>query len=466
MQTTSVRADEFVHKKTFSSGGYSPSAITTGDFNRDGLVDLAITNETTNTVGVLLGRGGGSFSSAVIYPVGSFPTDITTSDLVNNGLTDLIVANGGSGTIGVLFGNGDGTFQAEKEVAEISGVYAVVAGDFNNDGNPDIAAVQPLEKQGSNVWILLGNGDGTFRDPVAYQTGAESLKIAIGDFNNDRNLDLATADYNEGVAGGISILLGNGDGTFKTAQAFGTPLAPLSLVVADFNHDGNEDLAAGTFSNPGFSVLLGAGDGTFGKPILYGLQAPFTSITSGDFNGDGSMDVAGVGDTGHGDAGNVNVALGLGDGTFLSATSYACCRTAGQVVSANLNHDRYPELVVTDTRSEGLASIMINSDHLPAVALSKDALFFGKVKLDHTSPLQSVTLTNTGFNTLDISKISASEYFIQKNNCGSELSIRASCKIRITFRPRKLGKVNGRVYIADNAKPGRQSIDLHGAGIN
>src|SRR6516164_340033 len=120
-----------------------------------------------------------------------------------------------------------------------SGPQSVAVGDFNGDGKPDLAVVNSYS---NNVSVLLGNGDGTFQPAVSYGTGSGTgpAFVAVGDFNHDGKLDLAVANSN---SSNVSVLLGNGDGTFQTAVNYDVGGAPTSIAVGDFNHDGKLDLA-------------------------------------------------------------------------------------------------------------------------------------------------------------------------------------------------------------------------------
>src|SRR6267143_1107003 len=270
------------------SVGRNPTSVTAGDFNGDGKLDLAVTNEGSNNVSVLLGNGDGTFQAAVSYPAGSGPVSVTSGDFNGDGKADLVVANPGAGSnsVSVLLGNGDGTFQAAVSYPAGSVPFSVTSGDFNGDGMLDLA----VTNEGSNnVSVLLGNGDGTFRAAADYSVGAQPFSVTAGDFNGDGKPDLAVANAG---SNNVSVLLGNGDGTFQAAVSYGVGSSPVSLVSGDFNGDGKLDLAAANESGNNVSVLLGNGDGTFPSPASYGAGLQPWSVTSADFNGDGKPDLA------------------------------------------------------------------------------------------------------------------------------------------------------------------------------
>ena len=188
---------------------------------------------------VFLGNGDGTVQGGQTYPVPLAIYDgMAVGDFNGDGLLDLAVGNSETGTVSILLGNGDGTFQAAQNYA--TGVRAsesVVAGDFNGDGNLDLALVGVDSSNHGSVSILLGNGDGTFQPPRYYAVGFPALAIAVGDFNRDGILDLAASS-----GSGLAVLLGNGDGTCQAAQDYAVG-AGGAVAVGDFNGDGFPDLA-------------------------------------------------------------------------------------------------------------------------------------------------------------------------------------------------------------------------------
>ena len=165
-----------------------------------------------------------------------------------------------------------------------------MAGDFTGDGRTDLAVANAYD---DSVSVLLGNGDGTFQPQVTYAVGADPDAIVAGDFNGDGRLDLAVVNRD---ADSVSVLLGNGDGTFQPQVTYAVGANPDAIVAGDFTGDGRLDLAvvnAGTFDYSGsVSVLLGNGDGTFQPQVTYAVGANPRAIVSGQFSGDGHTDLA------------------------------------------------------------------------------------------------------------------------------------------------------------------------------
>ena len=249
--------------------GQPTSAIEAADFNADGNLDLAITNQLSGQSPVVLGYGRGAFNTAGdLYTgifnatdpyTGIFPAGVAVGDFNADGKLDAIVASGGSTVypgsgVTVSLGNGDGTFTlaSGSPIPLGQNLSAIVTADFNEDGKLDLAVTDSV---GNAVLILLGNGDGTFGTPTTIPVGNGPEAIVAGDFNNDGKLDLAVANYGDGT---ITLLLGNGDGTFT--QAPGSPYTvgqgPYQMAAADFNGDGKLDLAVANGIDGSVSILL------------------------------------------------------------------------------------------------------------------------------------------------------------------------------------------------------------------
>jgi hypothetical protein len=343
--------------------------MTLADMNGDGQPDLVFTNTTTRApaqVGVMLGNADGTFQAAVTYGTGQMPRSPVLADLNGDGVTDLVVANAGtSSDISVLLGNGDGTFQAAVNYRAAFGVKSVAVGDVNGDGKPDLVVGNFIA---GNLLLYLGNGDGSFQAarPVPVTLGAGSY-VSLGDFNNDGKLDVAVIGF------GISILLGNGDGTFKASGIFGPGSLNADagpIAVADLNGDGNLDLVVaasnvdgtGPFNTKGnVSVLLGNGNGTFKPNVDYTIGAAAASIAIGDLNGDGKPDLI-VSDLATGATltrGVVAVLLGYGDGTFQKAVRYQVASTgAAAVVVGDFNGDGNLDVVTSSPADQTITAML------------------------------------------------------------------------------------------------------------
>jgi hypothetical protein len=343
----------------------APSVNLVGDFNGDGIPDLVTlihdSVALTDTVLVEIGNGDGTFTAAASQiALTQGVAGMALGDFNGDGKLDLAVV-GISATgvptdpdlLFVLLGNGDGTFTQAAPIPLSNNDLSVAAGDFNNDGNLDLAITNSAN---NNVSILLGNGDGTFSLAATQpSTGSGPNGIVVGDINNDGNLDLVTPNSNDPNT--YTVLLGNGDGTF-TSQTYLVSGAyqVWSVLLGDFNGDGKLDLAVtdlgvqGSVAGQTF-IQLGAGDGTFADPVvsLTSVQGP-VGLALGDFNGDGILDLAiqdGLGNPTY----PAILEIGVGDGTFIDGPSQDVA-AGNLIVAGDLNGDGKTDLVVIDPNSQ------------------------------------------------------------------------------------------------------------------
>jgi protocatechuate 3,4-dioxygenase beta subunit len=302
-----------------------------------------------------------TFFSGISPTAGSKPYAIAMADFNGDNKADLAVVNNGDNSVSILLGNGDGTFTAATSLKISSAPAAIVAGDFNADGKADLAVAN-----GSGATIFLGAGNGTFGAGTSYSSLGTAVAIATGDFNNDGIVDLLIAGSYSGGYG--ALLIGKGDGTFTVSGSGGIylPATPTSVAVADFNGDGNADVAA-TGTDGNLYVALGTGTGSFGRPAVYAVGTSPQSIAIADLNGDGKLDV--VTGSGGGNPGSINVLLGNGDGTFASSKSYT---TGGgspsSITVADANGDGKLDIVAANMSSQSVAILLGNGDGTFATA--------------------------------------------------------------------------------------------------
>lgn len=363
--------------------GGSPYGLATGDFNRDGNLDAAVSARSTSNVSIVLGNGDGTFYAGVTAGVGTNPDSATAGDFNHDGKLDLAVANSGSDNSSVLLGNGDGTFQTPVPYALGTTPNSIGAADFNRDGNADLYSANGGS---GNVSVLLGNGNGTFQAPLHATAGTTPFHAAAGDFNRDGKTDLAVA--NSG-SGNVSILIGNGDGTFQTAVHFGAGTSPRSVVSADLNRDGKEDLMAANSGSNDVSVLLGMGDGSFAAAVQHAVGTTPFSVAAGDFNDDGTLDLA-VANNG---SNNVSLLAGIGTGSFAPAVHSAGGSGPVTLAGADFNDDGKPDLATASSGSAGM-TFLRNSCPVPDLTITKTHA--GTFTQGSTGKTYSITVTNNG----------------------------------------------------------------------
>ncbi|MGB8477950.1 MAG: FG-GAP-like repeat-containing protein [Acidobacteriaceae bacterium] len=339
-----------MHQLLNGYGNFADS-VAVGDFNKDGLLDIAVSYLQDNAVRVLLNNGSGAsnFNPATVYAVGNQPYSVASGDLNGDGYPDLVTANtnvtGATGTISVLLNNKNGTFASAATYTVGKQPYQVAIGDVNGDGYPDLA----VTNYGANtVTILFGSSAGTFTvQPTTLATCANPYGVAIGDFEHNGFPSVAVTCYS---AAQLEVFPNNGNGTFGAPFITATNTNPSSLVVGDFNRDGKLDIVVGNTSANNVSFFAGNGNNTFAANVTSpSLNFP-DSIVAGDFNGDGILDIAGV-------APNFNaveVTLGVGDGTFgtfqqRAAGQFAATKQPWALAVGDFNNDGQLDIVTANT---------------------------------------------------------------------------------------------------------------------
>ncbi len=338
----------------------SSNTVLTADFNDDGIPDLVILGD--DSISVLLGNGDGTFTAAP-SPSADSPGAIAVGDFNGDGIPDLAVAPIlDEGNSEVLLGNGDGTFTiANGSFGNGNGTVgsnSIAAADFNGDGKLDLVeACTSLNEQPCNLLLILfGNGDGTFMQPFMQSSFAPlaffgSQSMAVGDFNGDGQPDLAVT--NSG-ANGVNVFLNHDGGLSALGATPATGAGPSSIAAADFNGDGKLDLAVANSGSNNVTILLGNGDGTFTAAASPATGTAPNSIAVADFNRDGIPDLA-VANAG---SSNVTILLGNGDGTFTAAASPAADTGSTSLVLADFNGDGKEDLVVANSQDSSATALL------------------------------------------------------------------------------------------------------------
>jgi len=350
------------------------------DLNGDGILDLA--GPGANGAAVMLGNADGTFRARMNFAAGGQTQDLAAGDFNSDGKQDLAVTiNSPQISLSLLTGNGDGTFNAPVNFPNTTGFDApvIVATDVNNDTRLDLLIAHTLAcftapcVASDDLTIMLGNGNGTFQSSQM-DVGIGMAEIAVGDFNRDGNKDLAMA----GSQARLYLLRGNGDGTF--VQQPTQTLIPgenhigedgTDIDVGDFNRDGIQDLVVAVALNGSRTVILtGNGDGTFRAPNIItepNIRIPHYQAVA-DYNGDGSQDLALS--LGWGFQGMIEILKGNGDGTFQPLVLYDpappdSSTAGGDLIAGDFNRDGRPDLALQVRGAFPALHILINTTNAP-----------------------------------------------------------------------------------------------------
>lgn len=299
--------------------GQQGSVVGSGDFNNDGNRDLVLVTF-NNQASVLLGNGDGTFAPPKVF-AGGTPDYFNVADFNNDGKLDIGYTDNYDGVVMVYLGNGDGTFTFASAAPAGYSPWEITSGDFNGDGKLDIVVAAQVYTSEVPISILLGNGDGTFQAPSSFDAGMGLEGLTAGDFNGDGKLDVAVAaSYSGAYPGFISVLLGNGDGTFQKHTSISVMDGCYDVQAVDLDGDGQLDLAVTGWGPPTLQILHGNGNGTFTAgysvfSIGFAVSQPFL----GDFDNDGIIDL--MISAGEDQYYNAWFLKGKGNGTFVKPRS-------------------------------------------------------------------------------------------------------------------------------------------------
>jgi hypothetical protein len=353
-----------------------PEGVAVGDFDGSGHISFA-TCDTYGYVYVFLGNGNGTFTAAAPTAAPNCST-LVAGDFNGDGKLDLAVNDYGNTAVTILLGNGNGTFTQAASLAlgANNDPTALAVGDFNNDGNLDLAVGVTVGSPSDLVKIFFGNGNGTFTAGTTVTLGAyEPYGIAVGDFTGTGNLDLAVADMG---SANVTILLGNGNGTFAAGVQYATGGSPWGITTGDFNNDGIPDLAIANAGSNNVTVLLGKGDGTFTAAASPATGKTPYGIVAADFNGTGNLDLAVV--NGAPSAQTVTILMGNGKGTFTAVPGTPATGATPMAIGVgDWNGDGFPDLVVPNYGSSNM-TVLLNLGPFPTtttLAASPNPVVYG-----------------------------------------------------------------------------------------
>lgn len=398
----------------YDVSGSQPSSVTSLDFDGDGKLDIATANFNSNNVSIMRGNGKGQFTAAVNYAVGSKPVQLMSVDLNLDGKQDLVIANSGDNTITLLLNDGTGSFISKNVVSSIesgSKARTITVADFNGDNNPDLAVAHT----GSNhLSVLLGDGNGEFQmvDHPADNRIATPNSIVSGHFNDDDKIDLAIA--NKGTKK-VYILYGQGDGTFTSGDEYGGINEPSALATGDFNRDGWADIAVANNGPSEYSlhILFGDQSGTFREEPISTFSNQVYSLAVGDYNGDKKLDIA-VPTL----LRSISVFMGDGTDSFDLENSYSTDIMPRSVAAGDFNKDGKDDLATANYYADNVTVIKSFTPKVtesgpsttPSVNPNPDNLIIlDGIKLDNIATLKEVTVggQSTTIVSLDTEKLIA-----------------------------------------------------------
>ena len=314
-----------------------PYGAYAGDFNGDGYPDIAIPNEVSADVRVMFNDGKGDYNEFRVLdiPGGSWPSPNEGADFNGDGLTDFAVGNAGNDLVSVFLADGEGWFELGSNISSGRNVRGVCIGDFDQDGWPDVAAVNmsvgPEESRG-NVAMLLNNADGTgdlTRTSEIASPGQGEKTCATADVDNDGRPDLLVGAY---FTDEVLVYMGDGRGNLELGSRVRAGGKPWMIVSGDVDGDGNVDVLSANREGNNVAVLLGDGAGGFADPVEYETGASPLAVDVGDIDGDGDLDVV----TSDFEGNSFTVHENAGDGTLVNPRKYPASSNGSCVVI----HDR------------------------------------------------------------------------------------------------------------------------------
>ncbi len=314
---------------------------------------LAITSQSASA---------GQFKKAVYYGTGrnNTPYGIISAKFTNSGHLDLALTDYPGSTLSILLGNGDGTFQKPKRFS-VPAAFALGSGDFDEDGNVDVAVVESAGDSTGRIQLFLGEGDGKFHAGASFNLGVEPTSISVADLNEDGHLDLVVAN-NGGQTGdgSVMVFLGTGKGTFKKSATYKISGSPWAVAAGDLNGDHHPDFAVTNISGY-VSVLLNDGTGKFEKPVTYNAGGgEGVDVKIGDLRHDGRNDLV----VANASLSAIPVLLNKGDGTFGTAELYPTS-LPGESTGAD-------GVVIADFNMDGKLDLAASNQD------GNSALFYGK----------------------------------------------------------------------------------------
>jgi len=454
--------------------GKAPQSIATGDFNGDDLLDLATVNSTSDDVSILLGNGNGTFQAPVSFGIGKIPMSVATADVNGDARLDLIVAISGSDHIVVLKGKGDGFFDRMGSYPSGKGTTFLSLADLNQDGRPDVVAVNSGRfgyYPPFSLSVLFNDGDGTFTEPVTYETEGRSGMFPTGvlaqDITGDGLADLAVTWSQpswRSPNGMISLLVNTGQGKFSLKKELNPGFTLSAIAGGDVDGNGYQDLVTTSLYLDSVIVLFQDDRGDFQKlnPIHVGFSPVAVALC--DLDGDDRLDVVTI----NRDSNSVSVLVQRENGSFRKAGHFGVGGTPSSLVIEDFDRDGLPDLVTADSKSDAVSVLLSGGGGIPLPSVSAETLVFQVIGKDQGREPQLVRLSNIGLGPLRIVAVNLigqdpEAFAVMEDQCaGTTLRTGDYCVMQIAFTSESQGSHTATMTILDNASGSPRVVTLKG----
>jgi hypothetical protein len=364
---------------SYPAGGIRPSSVAVGDVDGNGVNDVVVANNSSNTVGVLRGNGSGGFHPAVTSPTAQAPASVALGDLNADGRADIAVANRLGGNVSILLGKDGGGFAPANSFPAGTQPFAIAIGDVNGDGALDVVVAN---RASDDLSLLIGDGSGSLAPPIAVPVGDGPESLALGDLDADGDLDAAVALFDADL---MAVMLNTGSGGFAPPSLYSAGNGPESVALGDLRADDRTDIAVANFFSDYASVYLGEGAGIFTRHTGFGTGDGPRSIAIGDLDADGDNDLA-IADA---DADTVSVLAGDGAGGFAARVPFPAGDSPSSVAIAELTGGGLPDVVVADRFGE-VVSVLRNTGSPPPNTTPPVISVPEPITVDATSPAGAV----------------------------------------------------------------------------
>lgn len=449
--------------------GSLPSSAVTGDFNRDGIQDLAIANMGSGTVSLLNGNGSGIFTAnteLITAGAGS----IVTADFNSDGLHDIATANSINNSISIITALSSGGFGNSFTINSGNEPMSISTGDFNADGKADLVTAN----YGTNdVSVFLGDGLGAINSTQTVSVGINPRSVAIADFNGDGKQDMVTANAGSNT---ISILIGNGLGGFVLLRTDTVGAQPFAVTTGDFNADGKQDIAVANHNSNNVSIMLGNGAGNFSSMASVTVGAGPASITIADFNGDGKQDLATANNSGN----SISVRLGNGSGGFATGDNVVTGNGPSFIAIGDFNADGKEDMAITHSTGNHVSIRLASENDInvlgnaiviadgTTVASTEDHTDFGDVSgnLVRTFTIQNTSTVGLTVSSISLQGTGASFFTVAGISYPFLIPPGGSIPFTVAFIPTSGGIKTATIIIAsDNCTKSNYDFTLQGNGV-